>query len=123
MKILLLDDLRNLNQNEFHKFFYALCQKHGYTIVRTYWEFTKYIDENGIPDVISFDHDISSFDTTIGREMTGLHCVHYLCNYVLDRNKDALPKDFMFFVHSANPAGAKNIEMTLSRFVTFVKEM
>ena len=30
-----------------------------WNIVRSYWQFTKWIEQNGLPDFISFDHDLA----------------------------------------------------------------
>ena len=32
---------------------------HPWNVVRNYEEFTKWIIENGIPDLVSFDHDLA----------------------------------------------------------------
>lgn len=65
-------------------------------IVRSYDEFVNYINENGIPQHISFDHDL-------GDGKTGYDCVKWL---LTDRK---LPKGFTYYVHSQNPVGRENI--------------
>ena len=48
---LYLDDVRNPKSD-------------GWVIVRTYDDFKSWITENGLPDEISFDHDLSDDDDT-----------------------------------------------------------
>jgi len=96
-------------------------------IVRSYNEFIDYIELNGVPDVISFDHDLadehydmSVYSGPIGpdvseftydrfKEKTGYDCAKWLCNYCI-QNAIPLPK---YYVHSMNPIGKENIEKYL----------
>lgn len=101
-----------------------------WSIVRSYWQFVKFIEENGLPDFISFDHDLADvvelkeelpieqwFDLANNKEYTGMDCAHWLVNYCLDNNKQ-LPN---YIVHSSNPAGTENIEGLLKSFSKFNK--
>ena len=96
-------------------------------IVRNYDEFVKFIEKNGLPEVISFDHDLAdehySQDMYAGNEVydenyknftekTGYDCTKWLVDYCMDRNIDV--PDYM--VHSKNPAGAKNIWSYLENY-------
>src|SRR5690554_7456668 len=92
MKKLYLDDLRPIPE--------------GFIGVRSYAEFVTYIETNGLPDFISFDHDL-------GLEESGFDCAKWLVNYCLDK-KIGLPE---FTVHSQNPVGKKNIESLLNNFI------
>lgn len=83
-----------------------------WTIVRDYLQFTSWITKNGLPELISFDHDLGEAD-----EHTGMDCAKWLVNYCLDNNL-ALPK---WAVHSANPAGYDNIKGLLLSFERNVK--
>lgn len=98
-----------------------------WSIVRSYWQFVKWIEKNGLPDFISFDHDLADvvelkeelpieqwFDLENNKEYTGMDCAKWLVNYCLGNDKP-LPK---YAVHSANPAGAENIE---GLFLSFLK--
>ena len=118
MKKLYLDDLRipkdsigfvpdNLNQ-----FYWA----NDWTIVRNFWEFCNYINKFGLPDFISFDHDLSD-EHYVGtpnyddyKEKTGYEAAKWLVDFCCDNNK-SLPQ---FIVHSANPVGKLNIETYLN---------
>ena len=79
-------------------------------IVRSYGHFVEWITENGLPEFISFDHDLSEREGIL--EPTGMDCAKWLVNYCLDNNK-LLPK---WAVHSANPAGYDNIKGLLLNF-------
>ena len=63
MKKLYLDDVRN-------------PKTEGWEIVRNYDDFVNYINENGLPDEISFDHDLGE-DVS----KTGYDCAKWLCEY------------------------------------------
>ena len=81
-------------------------------IVRDYLQFIEWITKNGLPELISFDHDLGEAD-----EHTGMDCAKWLVNYCLD-NSCVLPK---WAVHSANPAGYDNIKGLLLSFEKSVK--
>lgn len=79
----------------------------GFVLVKNYEEFIEHINQNGLPELISFDHDL-------GEEKTGYDCAKWLVEYCLN-NKQTLPK---YNVHSQNPVGKENIEML---FINFIK--
>ena len=102
----------------------------GWVIARDYRSFVHVITEGGLPELISFDHDLADehydyafeFDDRLivppgevkidyrnFKEMTGYDCAKWLVNYCFDKNQD-IPE---FFVHSANPVGAENIQKFL----------
>lgn len=99
--------------------------------VRNYDEFTMWILLNGLPEIISFDHDLADEhytpkkfwndyqlskeyqDTQNYTEKTGFDCAKWLVNYCMDNNQ-SLP---FFRVHSANPVGADNIIYYLNNFL------
>jgi hypothetical protein len=101
----------------------------GWIILRTYNEFVNWITKNGLPDEISFDHDldyehIKYYFNNGGhenppnpqevefREKTGYDAAKWLCDYCWS-NGLPIPK---WNVHSANPVGSKNIEFILQNF-------
>lgn len=92
-------------------------------IVRSFKEFVAYITRNGLPDFISFDHDLgylsyidvdvkNGYTTVEGKEFTGYHCAIWLINYCMDYGVK-LPD---YAVHSMNTVGKQNIEGLLSNF-------
>ena len=132
MKKLFLDDIRipkdaiglvpsNLNQ---------IYWENDWSIVRNYFEFCNYIQKFGLPDFISFDHDLADdhyndlfsdenwskddndivlkYDDYV--EKTGYECAKWLVDWCLENQKQ-LPR---CIVHSANPVGKKNIETYLN---------
>lgn len=101
---LYLDDVRNPKSD-------------GWVIVRTYDEFKNWISLNGVPDEISFDHDLSNEDETDENGFalfakTGYDAAKWLCNYCWT-NGLPIPK---WNVHSANPVGRMNISQLLSGY-------
>ena len=96
-------------------------QTDGWEIVRSYDDFVKWIQENGLPDEVSFDHDLadehyvqsinssdgntSYYDYNTIKEKTGYECCKYLVNECMKRGI----KHPEFAVHSMNPVGARNI--------------
>ena len=93
-----------------------------WVIVRSYDEFIKEVVYRGLPDTISFDHDLGfiyndeSVDTAeLHLEKTGYDCAKWLINYCID-NSLSLPK---YLIHSRNPVGAENIQRLLDNFNRF----
>ncbi len=104
---LYLDDVRTPNTE-------------GWEIVRTYEDFVSWITENGLPDEVSFDHDLADVgydpntlkETFKYREKTGYDAAKWLCDYCWT---NGLPVPD-WNVHSANPVGRDNIISILSTF-------
>ena len=100
-----------------------------WSIVRNYHAFTAIIEGKGIPEIISFDHDLADehYDPQIMNDMsygdvynlfsekTGYHCAKWLIDYCIDNN-EKVPSQI--FIHSMNPAGSMNIK---SLFDTYAK--
>jgi hypothetical protein len=96
-----------------------------WTIARSYSEFVKVITERGLPDLVSFDHDLAadhyptcladmqvSIDYNKYKEKTGYHCALWLVEYCKEHD-EPLPQ---WQVHSMNPVGKINIARLLTRF-------
>jgi len=123
MKKLFLDDIRqpkdaiNLVPSHLNKMYWD----EDWHVVKDYKEFVKWISFYGVPDLISFDHDLADIhyevdyndwefsSDQLGVEETGLDCAKWLVDYCFD-NGHKLPE---YIVHSANPAGRKNIQSYL----------
>lgn len=110
MKKLFLDDVRQPKEL-------------GWDVVRTYDAFVKYLDDNGCPDVVSFDHDLAFEHYPFAdpqptehirydhyKEKTGYDCAKWLIDWC--RENKRFPR--LCVVHSYNPAGAMNIFRELS---------
>lgn len=99
----------------------------NWDVVRTYDDFVGYIGYFGLPDLISFDHDLADehyspamydgndrynqlYDSF--KEKTGYECAKWLCEYCTDK-KLPLP---MYIVHSMNPTGKENILTVLDSY-------
>lgn len=100
-------------------------------VVRSYEEFVNWITENGVPDLISFDHDLADEhmndyykqvlqqgyqhpDYENYREKTGLDCARWLAEHIQANNLQLKSVS----VHSHNPVGATNIQSFVNGFKT-----
>ena len=128
-KLLWLDDYRNPMERDW-LVFSPIPQPFETIWVKSYKEFVDWIDKNGLPDAICFDHDLAQehydvyhntdftleeYYVTNDREMTGYDAAKWLVEYCLDRDLD-LPS---FNVQSANPAGKINIRGVLTHYNRF----
>jgi len=108
---LFLDDIRDPNV--------FLKSIKTWVIARDYQEFINIIKERGLPEFVSFDHDLafehypfnddSPCDEIIPyndyKEKTGYHCAQFLINYCIENDKD-FPN---YKCHSMNVIGKQNI--------------
>ena len=107
LRKLYLDDVRTPNSE-------------GWEIVRSYNDFIAWIQENGLPDEVSFDHDLADvhYDPQTTKqsfsyhETTGYDAAKWLCDYCWT-NGLPIPS---WNVHSANPVGRDNIIQILKSF-------
>jgi len=99
----------------------------NWDVVRTYDDFVGYIEHFGLPDVISFDHDLADehYDSEMYslsnsynekyltfKEKTGYECAKWLCEYC-SKNNLPLP---LYIIHSMNPIGKENILSVLESY-------
>lgn len=95
----------------------------GWVVVKNYDQFTKHILENGLPEFVSFDHDLGfehlapETDSWKYKENTGFHCVKWLCEYCID-NDLKFPS---YAVHSQNTIGCENMLSYIKSFINFQK--
>lgn len=131
MKILWLDDARNPFidlEGKVPKVKDSILEW-----VLSYEQFVQWIEKYGLPDIISFDHDLADEHYTpeyfwsnyeenkkyqewrseTYQEKTGMDCAKWLVDYCIDNDKE-LPE---FYVHSANPVGADNIKGILNNYI------
>lgn len=85
-----------------------------WTVTRTYQSTIDFFEIYGLPETVSFDHDL-------GEEKSGYDIAKWIVDAVLD-NKVDFPDNFEFKIHSANPVGAKNIRNLLNNFMSFLQE-
>ncbi len=81
-----------------------------WVIVRSYDQFIEYISLNGLPQLLSLDHDIADF--TYGYEKTGYDCVKWLCEYCID-NDVKFPNHL---IHTGNIIGGENMLVYIRNF-------
>ena len=95
-------------------------------IVRTYNQFVKWINDNGMPELVSFGHDLTEEHYEIVcacgssedfpeefEDETGHDCVLYLIEYAKDHPAEKFPE---VMVHSMNPYGSERIHDTINRY-------
>lgn len=112
---LLLDDIRNANQVlEYTKKEVFLTR--NWTLVKTYTEFINCITANGLPEFVSFDHDLGELAVIDGEEKSGYDCAKWLIDYCIN-NQLNLPA---YFCHSMNPVGSEKIRGLLQNYSIFV---
>jgi len=78
-------------------------------IVRSSQEAIDHISKHGVPDFISFDHDLGGDDDAMR-----------VVNFIIESDLDgdiSIPSGFSFHVHSANPIGARNILSKLENYL------
>ena len=109
MKTLIwLDDLRDPKDVRMDWLVYSPIGKELEVIwVKNMNEFVDWIQANGLPDGICFDHDLGE------NEPTGYDCAKWLVEYCLD-NKVLPP---LWACQSANPVGKVNINRLLRGFI------
>lgn len=81
--------------------------------VTNYDEFVKFVEKNGIPDAVSFDHDLEEQHYTgdySGR--TGLHCLLWLIEKCKEKGCK-LPEKC--YVHSFNSDRRKEMEQIINQ--------
>lgn len=94
-------------------------------IVRNYNEFCSWVETNGLPKFISYDHDLGDeatqealrqnfegFDYSRITEKTGYDC----CKFIINRCLDLKIKHPDYSVHSINPIGKENIERLIENY-------
>lgn len=125
---LFLDDIRDP-----YKVTYMLMPLGPWKVVRNYDGFCNainhhYQETRGLPDFISFDHDLSlehysenmmnpaAYNNMYNtfKEKTGLDCAKWLVEFCLDKKLQMC----QFQVHSMNPVGKSNIESYLNSFIS-----
>ena len=94
-----------------------------WVIVRNYNDFVSYISNHGLPEIISFDHDLADIhyrncnhvdkmDYESLDEKTGYHCAKWLIDFIISNDLE-LPK---ILIHTMNPVGRENIDRLFKNF-------
>lgn len=127
MTLLWLDDARDPNESGWATTFSPIPQPYTVVWVKNYKEFVSWIQANGLPDGICFDHDLG-LDMVHEKRimskralkryrktheyMTGYDCAKWLTEYCLNTLQQ-LPA---YASQSANPVGRENILKLLNNF-------
>ena len=82
-------------------------------VARSMQDALSIIELQGMPDYISFDHDLGE-----DADGTGYDFAKQLIDLCLT-GKATFPDGFEFNVHSANPVGAANITAVLNHYLTW----
>lgn len=91
---------------------YSDTNNDEWLIIRNLTDFKNKVESDGVPDYISFDHDLSDINSETNEENTGLTCAKFLVDFCMNNNIKLLD----FYVHSANPCGKDNINGLLNNF-------
>lgn len=105
---LFLDDLRTV------KMVYKDREESDFVIVRNVTNFKMTILEKGLPDFISFDNDLG-LDEHGELAEDGYAAARWL---VYESGLDL--RNLNYYVHSANPVAAKQIEGLLKNYIQFL---
>ena len=128
--LLWLDDMRNPYEGNWIAEFSPL--KGGYSIywVKSYDRFIQWINNNGLPRAICFDHDLGEDEAKakvakgVSKKKarqekklakSGMDCAKWLVDYCIDHDLD-LPE---WNVQSSNEPGKDNINGLLSGYLKF----
>ena len=124
MKRLFLDDWRIPRDCATYMWRRTDCRifNEDWDIVRSYGQFVKWVEDNGVPDLVAFDYDLADveelkeelpieewFDLEKNKVYTGLDCASFLLGYCKERGLE-FPE---YVIHSANPDGAELIKNLL----------
>lgn len=97
-----------------------------WTIVRNYKQFVETILQKGLPQRVSFDHDLADehyaeylssvrdgkFSYKNVKEKTGYHCCKWLIEYCLKKSL-SFPE---YYIHTQNPIGRANIQSLIDSY-------
>ncbi|KAA9340115.1 cyclic-phosphate processing receiver domain-containing protein [Adhaeribacter soli] len=106
---LFLDDIRTVEM------VYSNLTDEDFIIVRNFEDFKSTILQKGLPGYISFDNDLG-LDTNGNIAPDGYAAAKWL---VYDSGLDL--SELKFYVHSANPVAASQIQGLLDNYIIFLK--
>lgn len=92
-----------------------------WVIVRNFEEFVNYITLHGLPDIVSFDHDLAQihYDPStwvqgfVYEEKTGMDCVKWMVDYCINTGSE-FP---IWYLHTMNPVGRENMRAYITSFL------
>ncbi|EOR9074226.1 cyclic-phosphate processing receiver domain-containing protein [Escherichia coli] len=84
-------------------------------LCRDYESACAYVNEHGLPQFISFDHDLGDVGED---EKTGYSFAKFLIDYMVENN---ISTGFDYIIHSSNPVGKVNIDTYLQNGFRFLR--
>jgi hypothetical protein len=100
--LLWLDDERNPFNGNWVAIYAPGYVEGNIVWVKNYDDFVEWIENNSLPAMICFDHDL-------GGDKTGYDAAKYVVNYCFDHGV-SIPR---YNIQSANPVGVKNINQLI----------
>jgi hypothetical protein len=82
----------------------------GFLVARDYVTAVHMMIGLDCPKVMSFDHDL-------GEEKSGYDVAWWMVEKDMDEDGKWIPRDFEYYVHSANPVGAENISKLFKNYL------
>lgn len=94
--------------------FPTLDPNKNWIIARTFDQAVDLVRVNGMPNFVSFDHDL-------GEDLSGYDFAQYICglDQISNDFRNKFPHKFDYYVHSQNPVGKKNIECFMDNYLKF----
>lgn len=89
-------------------------------IARSSAEAISIFEDRGVPDFISFDHDLGGDDTSMKFINHLIELSLDLLHLGIDKRAVNFPRHYT--VHSQNPIGAQNIDLRMKKFIEFLGE-
>jgi Cyclic-phosphate processing Receiver domain len=90
-------------------------------IARSSQEAICFLHNYGVPDFISFDHDLGGDDTAIKYVNWIIESCLDLIDLGVDPELIRFPRDY--FIHSQNPVGAKDIDQKMKHFINYLDKL
>jgi hypothetical protein len=91
-------------------------------IARTSQEAIDWIKEFGMPNFISFDHDLGwHLDGNRSHDDTAMQVVDWIAKEWFMNRLD-IPADFSYHVHSQNPVGVANIKRAMENLLKYARK-
>lgn len=111
-----IDDIRDPQESTWQNWIKKNFGTNDFDItwVKSYKEFVDFVDKNGLPSNVSFDHDLGDVDDP-DNEKTGYDCAKYIVDYCMDNDRD-IPN---YRIQSDNGPGRENIDNYLQNYHKF----
>lgn len=116
-KLLWLDDKRDPFTQSWIEDFSPISKPYAVYWVKSYDEFVDWIELNGLPMVVFFDHDLADQVVEGQNEKTGYESAKWLVEYCLD--SDMEPP--IWRIQSDNPPGRDNINGIMMSYLKHYK--